>query len=101
MSTVSMRTSALLGSPQAVPSSVATRIAVPVRVRFITTFLVEDLRFYAPGVKRGSSAEASLPNGSRLSCGRNARGRKEPERQTHRLAGEATQFLPTCERPTA
>jgi len=37
----------------------------------------------------------ALPNGSRLSCGRNARGRKAAERQTKRLAGEATQFLPT------
>ncbi len=42
-----------------------------------------------------------LPNESRLSCGRNARGRKEPERQTKRLAGEATQFFLTCERPAA
>jgi hypothetical protein len=42
-----------------------------------------------------------LPNGSRLSCGRPARGRKEFERQTKRLASEATQFLPTCERPAA
>jgi len=71
-----------------------------VRVRFITTFLVEDLRFYAPGVKRGSSGEASLPNGSRLSCGRNTRRRKAVESQTKRLTGEATQFLP-LERPPA
>ena len=42
-----------------------------------------------------------LPNGSRLSCGRNGRWRKAVERQTKRLAGEATQFLPTCERPPA
>src|SRR5438309_11806092 len=41
------------------------------------------------------------PNGSRLSCGRNTRGRKALERQTKRLAGEATQFFPTCERPAA
>src|SRR5207244_2064522 len=40
------------------------------------------------------------PNGSRLSCGRNARGRKAAERQTKRLAGEATQFFPQA-RPTA
>jgi hypothetical protein len=39
-------------------------------------------------------------NGSRLSCGRNARGRKETEPQTRRLAGEVTQFFPH-ERPTA
>jgi len=30
------------------------------------------------------------PNGSRLSCGRTARGRKEVEPQTKRLASEAT-----------
>ena len=41
------------------------------------------------------------PNGSRLSCGRNARRRKAVQRQKQRLAGEATQFLPTCERPAA
>src|SRR6266480_2543444 len=34
------------------------------------------------------------PNGSRLSCGRTAQGRKEVERQRTRLAGEATQFFP-------
>ena len=41
------------------------------------------------------------PNGSRLSCGRNTPGRKKMEPQTERLAGEATQFLPTCERSAA
>jgi len=41
------------------------------------------------------------PNGSRLSCGRNAGGRKEVEAQRKRLAGEATQFLPTGGRPAA
>src|SRR5437899_10045223 len=35
-----------------------------------------------------------LPNGSRLSCGRNAHRRKAVEPQIKRLAGEATQFLP-------
>src|SRR5207244_8990737 len=38
-----------------------------------------------------------LPNGSRLSCGRNARGRKAVQRQIKRLVGEATQFFLTCE----
>ena len=42
-----------------------------------------------------------LPNGSDLSCGRNARRRKAAEPQIKRPAGEATQFLPTCERPAA
>jgi len=48
-----------------------------------------------------SSSRMLRPNGSRLSCGRSARGRKELEPQTKRLASEATQFLPTCERPAA
>ena len=43
---------------------------------------------------------AVLPNGSRLSCGRNARRRKAVERQKKKLAGEATQFFPH-ERPPA
>jgi len=42
----------------------------------------------------------SRPNGSRLSCGRNAGGRKEVERLIE-LVGEATQFFSACERPTA
>src|SRR5205814_4345501 len=42
-----------------------------------------------------------LPNGSRLSCGRNRRWRKEVEAQRTRLAGAATQLFPTCERPAA
>jgi len=41
------------------------------------------------------------PNGSRLSCGRNARGRKEVEAHTKRLDGERTQFFLTGERPPA
>ena len=47
------------------------------------------------------SESGPLPNGSRLSCGRKARGRKVAESQKKRLASEATQFLPTCERPPA
>jgi len=44
--------------------------------------------------------ERLVPNGPRLSCGRNACGRKVVGPQTKRLAGEATQFFPH-ERPTA
>ena len=40
------------------------------------------------------------PNGSRLSCGCNARGRKVEER-TGICGSEATQFFLTCERPAA
>src|SRR5713101_782263 len=47
-------------------------------------------------VAKGCSWKGSAPpNGSRLSCGRNARRRKAVERQTKRLASEATQFFPT------
>jgi len=48
-----------------------------------------------------SRLHSAPSNGSRLSCGRNARWRKAVGRQKERLAGEATQFLPTCERPAA
>ena len=51
------------------------------------------------GLDRSLSSLA--PNGSRLSCGRSARGRKDLEPQTKRLARKATQFFPTCERPPA
>ncbi len=40
------------------------------------------------------------PNGSRLSCGRKAHGRKAAEPK-EKLGGEATQFFHTCERPAA
>src|SRR5213082_1564205 len=57
-----------------------------------------------PRPRRSDAVSARIvrpPNGSRLSCGRSARGRKELEPRTKRLAGEATQFLPTCDRPPA
>src|SRR5881397_2082609 len=47
----------------------------------------------------GDDIGSPLPNGSRLSCGRNARGRKAVQRQIERLASEGTQFFPTGERP--
>ena len=54
--------------------------------------------FIVPQVTRKVGGQ---PNGSRLSCGRRARWRKELERQTKRLASEVTQFFPTGQRPTA
>src|SRR2546425_7753173 len=45
------------------------------------------------------SLSSLAPNGSRLSCGRNGCWHKAVERQRKRLAGEATQFFPTGERP--
>src|SRR5437016_6559249 len=48
-----------------------------------------------------ASISVLLPNGSRLSCGRNGGGRKVVEWQIKRLDGEGTQFFLTCERPTA
>src|SRR6266568_5803300 len=50
--------------------------------------------------RHGANVCQQRPNGSRLSCGRNARWRKAAERQIERLAGEATQFFPP-ERPAA
>jgi len=41
------------------------------------------------------------PNGPRLSCGRNTRGRKAVEPQIKRLAGETTELFHTGERPAA
>ncbi len=40
--------------------------------------------------RMSSRLSGRRPNGSRLSCGRNARGRKAVQRQTKRRAGEAT-----------
>src|SRR2546430_17441388 len=56
-----------------------------------------------PRPRRSDTVSARIvrpPNGSRLSCGRNARRRKELEPQTKRLASEATQFFPTIGRPS-
>jgi len=50
---------------------------------------------------RDAVIEKGLPNGSRLSCGRNGHARKAVERQIKRLASEATQLFPTGERPSA
>src|SRR5438067_3077699 len=50
--------------------------------------------------RRVGSESFAPPNGPRLSCGRNAGGRKVAERQKKRLAGERTQFFPQ-ERPPA
>jgi len=49
---------------------------------------------------KASPERNAVPNGSRLSCGRNARRRKAVEPQRKRLASEATQFFPQ-ERPAA
>src|SRR5438132_13692589 len=51
--------------------------------------------------ERAHERRYALSNGSRLSCGRNTSRRKAVEWQTKRLAGEATQLVPTCERPAA
>src|SRR5437879_4425650 len=57
-----------------------------------------------PRPRRSDAVSARIvrpPNCSRLSCGRNTRWRKAARRQKKRLVGEATEFLPTCERPSA
>src|SRR5436190_9063042 len=58
-------------------------------------------RLVEPTTNSCECSHVPPPNGSRLSCGRSARRRKELEPQTKRLASEATQFLRTCERPAA
>jgi len=67
--------------------------------RALTSWRTESLFANRPRMTKNSCP--GLPNGSRLSCGRNARGRKVVEQQTKRLAGEAPQFFPTCARPAA
>src|SRR5438045_7009617 len=54
-----------------------------------------------PNFEPVSHKASYRPNGSRLSCGRNARWRKAVRPQIKRLAGESTQFFPTGERPPA
>src|SRR5207244_12508359 len=49
----------------------------------------------------GTRDEDVRPNGSRLRCGRRARGRTVVEQQIRTLAGEATRLFPACERPAA
>src|SRR5882672_338877 len=85
--------------------------STPILIELVRMTLVEiHNRFTAhqPSSERDASSKCSpvrslgmRPNGSRLSCGRRARGRKAVEPQIRRLASEATQFLPTCERPAA
>src|SRR5947207_15312218 len=58
-------------------------------------------RLVEPTTNSCECSHVPPPNGSCLSCGRNARRRKAVERQTKRLAGEGTQFFPTGERPAA
>src|SRR5207249_1459966 len=68
----------------------------------LRTALIWDINLtcQAP-VPKSEPTDNAQPNGSRLSCGRGTRWRKAVEPQTKRLDGEATQLLPTCERPTA
>ena len=66
--------------------------------RALTSWRTESLFANRPRMTKNSCP--GLPNGSRLSCGRNPCGRKAVERQIKRLAGEATQFFPQ-ERPAA
>jgi len=82
--------------PESVPA-VPTRAPPPLESG--AHLLAHRLPAFAPR-RLEKKAFHGLPNGSRLSCGRNARRRKVAERQIKRLAGEATQFFPP-ERPTA
>src|SRR6266480_6032194 len=49
--------------------------------------------------RRASSSARKPPNGSRLSCGRNRRWRKEVEAQRKRRAGEGNAILPYLRAP--
>src|SRR5437879_13404982 len=60
--------------------------------------LVTDVKRSSTFCCNHPALKRTPPNGSRLSCGRNARRRKEIEPQTKRLASEGTQFFPH-ERP--
>src|SRR6266480_4637045 len=60
--------------------------------------LVTDVKRSSTFCCNHPALKRAPPNGSRLSCGRDAGGRKVVERQTERLAREGTQFFPTCER---
>src|SRR3989442_13742707 len=73
----------------------------PFSLRGNTEALCERNPRRAEDFLHGPDGGVALPNGSALSCGRNARGRKALHRRKKRLASEATQFLPTCERPPA
>src|SRR5438093_411018 len=57
-------------------------------------------RLVEPTTNSCECSHVPPPNGSRLSCGRNARWRKAAGRQKKRLASEGTQFFPQ-ERPAA
>src|SRR6266480_1774725 len=95
-------------------SVTSTVMAAPLLAhRLVDEELVELLQATAVRAKKASSTrlirmhkdlrqeEGAPPNGSRLSCGRNAHRRKAVERQIERMAGEATQVFPTWERPAA
>src|SRR5438552_1494966 len=58
-------------------------------------------RLVEPTTNSCECSHVPPPNGSRLSCGRDARGRKAVEPQVKRRAGEATQLFPTFARPAA
>src|SRR2546425_4793637 len=70
------------------------------------TALMAPRRPSPPSTHTAGRMAASLatagqrPNGSRLSCGRDGRGRNEAERATE-VAGAATQFFLTFARPPA
>ncbi len=67
----------------------------------LRTALIWDFNLtYQARVPKSEPTDNALPNGSRLSCGRRAWGRKALERRAT-SGGEATQFFHTCERPAA
>src|SRR5213075_2047661 len=88
-----LQRTAPLTQPEAAPIDAGPREPAPAGA-------VAVMASNRPLFTRLTRSQSRPPNGSRLSCGRNARRRKAAERQIKRLAGEATQFFPH-ERPTA
>ncbi len=86
------------GSPVAAPSCSPRRSLLP-GGRHARQVAIARLTVSRSG-QFMSRCRRTLPNGSRLSCGRNAHGGKAPQ-QYGRRGGEATQLFLTCERPAA
>src|SRR5260370_37391287 len=79
---------------------VSTRAAKVTRAKARPANLITRTKGDLGTTAIGCRGSTLAPNGSRLSCGRNAHRRKAEERQKQKLASEATQFFPRG-RPTA
>src|SRR5213079_2257008 len=89
-----LQRTAPLTQPEAAPIDAGPREPAPAGA-------VAVMASNRPLLTRLTRSQSRPPNGSRLSCGRNAHGRKAAQRQIKKLASEGTQFFPTGERPAA